>query len=1189
LRLKHIHLAGFKSFVDPVSIPASTNLTGIVGPNGCGKSNVIDAVRWVLGESKARELRGETLQDVIFNGSTQRKPASRAVVELLFDNSDGRAPGAWAAYAEIAVKRVLTRKGDSGYFLNNLRVRRRDITDLILGTGLGGDAYAIIEQGTISRLIEARPEELRGHLEEAAGISKYRERRREAEGRLKDTRENLARVDDVRIELRAQIERLSAQAEVARRYFELQAEQHWRAVQRAFVQRREGEIKEARIAQDLAQTQIEIEASAAAMHQAHAEAEAEREHQQRRSGALNLAQAAYYETGAEVTRLEQVLTHLRAHAQRLGLALQKDQDRRQQLAAEGIDREQEQTSTQAALTEAEAHSVTLTAALQTQRAAVSAFDAAVSAARAAHAASQRQLAGHQQDTALARTQGEHAQRNLHALLQRRARLDQELAALPAPDAAEEARLEAAQTTAEAALAQAETTALTARQAFLQAETHWRSAHTDQVEAERAIHHCDAQHAALTRLQQQGEQAEAQTAAWLTRHALGAGPRLWQLITVEPRWETAVEAILGPRLEALAQPLASDWLDDLPTARLDFPLANGAADAAIDSIPLPAGIPRLIDRVRCTDAGLLNFVSAALAGVGGVEDLAAGLEQHGALAAGALLVTRDGHVLSAHGVALNVPDPARSGILRRVRELAELAVELARLRQGLVVATQTLQAAEAARSTTRKQHEAADAAVRTCQTQGHQVQLRVQQTRAASARSTARRAQIVTEQGEIAQQQQDEQTRLTAAESKQAEAHTAHTAQQATIHTQRQALQQAETQVVQGRAAEREAQQAVQQGQMHAHTLALRAQGLHAETQRRLGEAQQLEARIAEVQAEAAAMAPEAQTMIALDLALNARTRAEHALIAAREALETSGLALRNLEQARSRAEQTLEPLRARLQGLELKRQEVQIKTAAYAEQLQQQRAALTGAWATALATRGEAAIATSLTPDDLAPRLAETVMRLGREIEALGAVNMVALAELETAQTRIAYLDAQATDLETALATLEGAIARIDSESRVKLQAVYDRVSVEFKGFFNELFGGGEAQLVLTGEDILEAGLSIIAQPPGKKNSSIHLLSGGEKALTALSLVFALFRLNPAPFCLLDEVDAPLDDSNTERYCRLVQKMSAETQFLFITHNRLTMEMARHLIGVTMPEPGVSRPVMVDVEDALRMTEAGLS
>jgi chromosome segregation protein len=1188
LRLKHIHLAGFKSFVDPVSIPASTNLTGIVGPNGCGKSNVIDAVRWVLGESKARELRGETLQDVIFNGSTQRKPASRAVVELLFDNSDGRAPGAWAAYAEIAVKRVLTRKGDSGYFLNNLRVRRRDITDLILGTGLGGDAYAIIEQGTISRLIEARPEELRGHLEEAAGISKYRERRREAEGRLKDTRENLARVDDVRIELRAQIERLSAQAEVARRYFELQAEQHWRAVQRAFVQRREGEIKEARIAQDLTKTQIEIEASAAAMHQAHAKAEAEREQQQRRSGALNLAQAAYYETGAEVTRLEQVLTHLRVHAQRVALALQKDQDRRQQLAAEGLNTEQEQGATQAALTEAEAHSVTLTAALQTQRAAVSAFDAAVSAARAAHAASQRQLAGHQQDTALARTQGEHAQRNLHALLQRRARLDQELAALPAPDAAEEARLEAAQTTAEAALAQAEATALTARQAFLQAEEDWRSAHTDQVGAERAIHHCDAQHAALTRLQQQGEQAEAQTAAWLTRHALGEGPRLWQLIRVEPRWETAVEAILGPRLEALAQPLDQNWLDDLPTARLDFPLANGAADAAIDSIPLPAGIPRLIDLVRCTDAGLSPFVSAALAGVGGVEDLAAGLDQHGALAAGALLVTREGHVLSAHGVALNVPDPARLGRLRRVRELAELAADLTRLRQDVRVATQTLQAAEAARSTTRKQHEVADAALRTQQTQGHQVQLRVQQSRAASALRAARRAQIVAEQGEIAQQQQDEQARLTAAESNQAEAHTAHTAQQATIHTQRQALQQAEAQVAEGRAAEREAQQAVQQGQMHAHTLALHAQGLRAEAQRRLGEAQQLEARIAEVQAEAAAMAPEAQTMIALDLALNARTRAEHALIAAREALETSGLALRNLEQARSRAEQTLDPLRARLQGLELKRQEVQIKTAAYAEQLQQQRAALTGAWA-ALASRGEAAIATSLTPDDLAPYLAETVMRLGREIEALGAVNMVALAELETAQTRIAYLDAQATDLETALATLEGAIARIDSESRVKLQAVYDRVSVEFKGFFNELFGGGEAQLVLTGEDILEAGLSIIAQPPGKKNSSIHLLSGGEKALTALSLVFALFRLNPAPFCLLDEVDAPLDDSNTERYCRLVQKMSAETQFLFITHNRLTMEMARHLIGVTMPEPGVSRPVMVDVEDALRMTEAGLS
>ncbi len=1184
MRLKHIHLAGFKSFVDPVSIPAPTNLTGIVGPNGCGKSNVIDAVRWVLGESKARELRGETLQDVIFNGSAQRKPAARAMVELLFDNSDGRAPGQWAAYAEISVKRVLTRNGDSSYYLNNVHVRRRDVTDLILGTGLGGDAYAIIEQGTISRLIEARPEEMRGHLEEAAGISKYRERRRETEHRLRDTRENLDRVEDIRGELRRQIERLTVQAEVARQYFDLTADRQWREAQLALVRRRDAQALQARVLNDQSRARIEMEACTAAIRQAERQAIDERQRQHEAVAELNQTQAAYYAAGAEVTRLEQNMAHQREQRQRLEADLRTTEERQRALLLEVTSADQGRAGTTVALAEAEAEIEALEANWAAQRSALPEVESALQAARASHAANQRQLASLQQDEALARNQREQSLRNLQQLAQRMDRLTQELGKLPPVEPAVIERLEAEHAHAESALTQADSALQTTRDGIEAAEQAWRSAHAAVTEAQRALHHCEAQHAALTRLQQQNERSEAQTADWLGRHALSDCQRLWQVIEVDPRWETAVEAVLGPRLETLAKTLNRDWLSDLPLGRLDFPLAGSGTPGTSGPTPLPTGLMPLAEQVRCRVPVLQAFLDAALAGVGCAEDLSTALARHADLPWLVTLVTPEGHSVSAQGVTLNALGSAQQGgqggVLRRVREIAELDAEAARLREVNEASQAALKDAEAERNTARGRLDAAQQAQRTAQMQTHQAQIRLLQTREAAQRSTARRSQIELEQAEITQQQAEETTRREASEAGQARNRADIQALEAQLQGQRQGVQTADAQLTARRAAEREAQQALQSAQMALHTLSLRLERYTAEAERQTSEAQQLEIHAARVRNELAALV-EAPLTDALQSALDERNHTETSLVAAREALEESQQALRSHEQARVQAEQALEPLRVRLQTLELKLQEARIKEAQFAEQLARHLQELSGAWAGS----DEAAIAATLVAEDKETRLAAEIARLHSEIEALGAVNMVALAELEAASERLGYLDAQAADLEAAVATLEEAIARIDAESRANLQSVYDRVSLEFKGFFQELFGGGEAQLVLTGDDILEAGLTIVAQPPGKKNSSIHLLSGGEKALTALSLVFALFRLNPAPFCLLDEVDAPLDDSNTERYCRLVQKMSVETQFLFITHNRLTMEMARHLVGVTMPEPGVSRPVVVDVEGALQLTD----
>ncbi len=1189
LRLKHIHLAGFKSFVDPVSIPAPTNLTGIVGPNGCGKSNVIDAVRWVLGESKARELRGETLQDVIFNGSAQRKPAARAVVELLFDNSDGRAPGQWASYAEISVKRVLTRHGDSSYFLNNVHVRRRDVTDLILGTGLGGDAYAIIEQGTISRLIEARPEDLRGHLEEAAGVSKYRERRRETEHRLRDTRENLDRVEDIRGELQRQIERLTVQAEVARRYFDLQAERQWREAQLALVRRRDAQAVQARVLNDQLRVRVEMDACGTTIRQAERQAEEERQRQHENLNQLNQTQAAYYAAGAEVTRLEQMMAHLREQRHRLEMDLQRVDERQRALLAETASADHARTDTALALNAAEAKIKRLEAAWVSQKSALPEVESAMLGTRAAHTISQGQLASLQQDAALARNQREQSMRSLQQLEQRMDRLTQELGQLAQADPLVIERMETEHANAEAALIQADSHLLAGRNRIETAEQAWRTAHATATETQRALHHCEAQYAALTRLQQQNEHSETQTAVWLARHKLTDCKRLWQIIEVNPHWETAVEAVLGPRLEALAEILNADWLMDLPgtkspvtglpLSRLDFPL-GGTTTAPVDRNLLPTDLAPLAEQVRCQSPVLRSFLDTVLAGVGCVEDLPTALARHAELPWATTLVTPEGHCVSAHSVTLNALDPARQGILRRTRELAELNAEKCRLQVANEASQRLLKEAETERNTARASLDAMQQSQRVAQTQAHQSQIRLLHAREAAQRRAARQAQIEHDQAEIAVQQTDETTRRTDSETRLAHNRTAIQALESQLQSQRQDLQRVDAQLSALRTAEREAQQALQSEQMVLHTMTLRLERYAAETERQTGEALQLESHATRVRNELATLV-EGPLMASLQTALDERHRAEATLVVAREALEGSQQALRGHEQARVQAEQALDPLRARLQALELKHQEARIKEAQFAEQLAQHLPSLSGPWA----GFDEAAVAATLVAEDKEARLSSEMIRLHHEIEVLGAVNMVALAELEAASERLGYLNAQVADLEAAVATLEGAIARIDAESRANLQSVYDRVSLEFKTFFQELFGGGEAQLVLTGEDILEAGLSIVAQPPGKKNSSIHLLSGGEKALTALSLVFALFRLNPAPFCLLDEVDAPLDDSNTERYCRLVQKMSAETQFLFITHNRLTMEMARHLVGVTMPEPGVSRPVVVDVEGALQLTD----
>ncbi len=1175
MRLKHIHIAGFKSFVDPVIIPATAQLTGIVGPNGCGKSNVIDAVRWVLGESKARELRGATLQDVIFNGSSGRKPASRASVELLFDNSEGKAAGQWSQYAEISVKRILTRTGDSSYHINNVQVRKKDMADLFLGTGLGGDAYAIIEQGMISRIIEAKPEELRGFLEEAAGVSKYKERRKETESRLRDTRENLDRVSDIREELGRQLDKLAGQAEVARRFFELDADKGLKTHWLSLLRKRDAQARQVELERQMEAARTDIEAKTAELRRLESELETQRLNQFAATEALNQAQAHFYAESGEVARVEQELRHLHGTRERLAGELRLAGERRVQTEAERQAAEQETEQRQEELAQAEEQAEILSERAAQAGENLPEAEAAWREAQAAVANVQREMAQFEQAIQLEEANQAHAERILDQHKARELRLMEEKEKLAGSD---ESALERQRMDLETEQERVERLAeylAAARAEWPGHEARLRQARLALDEANRELHRKEAEVAALKKMQAAAQQTESEGTAWLERQGLESVARLWQKIRVEEGWETAVEAALGEAMAALAAEADLAWAAEPPEGRFELLLPALESERESELLTeMPAGegdMHALADLIHTDDPLVARFLADRRALAFATDNLAHALAQRERLPAGGFIATRDGHRVSLQSLTFNAPEKGHHGLLARAREIETLEADLELAQAGVEEVAEEVRQAETTQQTARRQGEALQAQLAQAQAQVHQLQVEVVRGQEALRRVQERRAQITKELDEIYDQMAVEEEAWNDASERHREAQMEFDMAKERLDEVRSARQAADQKMHTVRESLRHAEREAQEATFQARSIAARLRDLDERKGRAARALEDLAQTFARLEAELA-QAQESPTLSALDAALERRQQAETILTAAREALESANGALREMESVRFNTEHALEPLKEKAMTLELKLQEARLVEARYTEELE-------GVDEAELENRAQAAGIAGRAETWLKNDLA----RLEADIAALGPVNMAALDELKAAQERKQYLDAQAEDLETAAATLEEAIRRIDGETRSRLKDTYDRVSREFKSLFTDLFGGGEAQLILTGEEILDAGLTVVAQPPGKKNSSIHLLSGGEKALTALSLVFAFFRLNPAPFCLLDEVDAPLDDSNTERYSNLVKKMSAETQFLFITHNRITMEMAEKLVGVTMPEPGVSRPVAVDVEDAVRM------
>ncbi|MCW5648120.1 MAG: chromosome segregation protein SMC [Ramlibacter sp.] len=1170
MRLNSIKLSGFKSFAEPTNFLLPGQLVGVVGPNGCGKSNIMDAVRWVLGESRASELRGESMQDVIFNGTTSRKPASRSSVELIFDNADHRAGGQWSQFTEIAVKRVLTRDGTSSYYINNQPVRRRDVQDVFLGTGLGPRAYAIIGQGTISRIIESKPEELRLFLEEAAGVSKYKERRRETENRLSDTRENLTRVEDILRELNSNLEKLEKQAEVAQKYNALQSDVTLKQQQLWYLKRAESEADQGKVKAEAEKAVNDLESRLADLRRVESDLETIRQAHYAAGDQVNQSQGLLYEASAEVGRLEAEIRFVVEGRQRVEQRLAQLKEQTAQWATRRDDAAAESETLAGQSVQAEEQATLLAAQVEEQALQLPDLEEALRQAQARSTEQRGSVAQVQQQIQVLAADQRNIEEQSRQLSQRSEKLRADRNALAAPDEVRLTNLQAQLAAAREAAEMADGRLHELQEQVPQLDED-RRARQQAVNAESGKQaDLSARMEALKALQDK-VRTDGKLKPWLARHGLDGLQGLWSRIHVEQGWENALEAALRERLNSLEVSrleMVRSFAADAPPAKLAFysPPQAAAPEG-------PSALPRLADLLRLNDAGQKALFGDWLRGCYTAASFEEALAARDRLQPGEVIYVRSGHAVTAHSASFYAQDSEQAGLLARAQEIENLDKQLKA--QALISeeARSALVRAEAAYSEASQRLVSARREAAETQSRAHELQVETLRLTQLAEQTRARSEQIDADLGEVDGQLEALQERRVTAEARfeeldmqLADSQERHAQlDERVIDAERRLAECREQQ----RSLERQSQEAVfAQRSLEARkaelsraieTAAQQADSIRAEEQR----AHEELARLTDAAAQAG-----------LQNALALKLEREQALGARRSEYDDLTAKLRASDERRLQLERELDPLRQRITDMQLKEQAARLGFEQYAQLLTDAEADLE-------------AVARSIEEGNVRlSGLQGEIDRLHRDVNALGAVNLAALDELAAARERKQFLDAQSADLNEAMTTLEDAIKKIDGETRELLGGTFKTVNEHFGRMFPELFGGGNAKLVMTGEEILDSGVQVMAQPPGKKNQTIHLLSGGEKALTAIALVFAIFQLNPAPFCLLDEVDAPLDDANTERYAKLVSSMSKETQFLFISHNKIAMEMAEQLIGVTMQEQGVSRIVAVDMESAVSMAEA---
>jgi chromosome segregation protein len=1163
MHLKQLKLAGFKSFVDPAVVHFPSQLVAVVGPNGCGKSNIIDAVRWVMGESSAKNLRGESMTDVIFNGASNRKPVGQASVELVFDNSLGRLTGPFASYGEIVVKRLVTRDGDSSYYLNGGRCRRRDITDIFLGTGAGSRGYSIIGQGTISRLIEAKPEELRAFLEEAAGVSKYKERRRETLQRIEHTRDNLNRVADIREELEKQLQRLERQAKSAERYTALKEEE--KICRAEILALKWGEYTEhqsvkQRELQDLA---VRYEQQQSVLVGCNTERTILNEKLQDAHDNSQQIQAAFYQLGTEIARLEESIQQQDREKKRL------EQDRQQmhedwQIAQEQLkqDKEDLQSSQQQAM-----H---LEEQLQQLKIKFKAKEGQWQESQKQQSEQQLRWQEVQNATNSVKNELQIAQITIQHLEQKRQqiglrleKLSQEQALISLVDLQhtkvdlekKQCQLKETQAFDEGQLKQRNEQSNLLRSQLQETELQLHQLQDD-------FHRQNSEYAALMAAQKAARQSHDRNKQIIEEWS--DKPKLMDILQVEPQWQSVCEMVLTDALHAYV-------LDDFEELWPQWSICKAQGVSVVTmraSLDQQGPYPSLADQIK----GSIPLSIPGLEHVYTAKHLEEAISLLPHLAEHESVVTTHGFWLGKGWVKLaHSEEQDELGFLGRRQNIADMSVVVDELQQKI-----TEKRTQRDQYHAQLQHSVNDVELYQLNLAGSNEALRSNMNALAvneQAIQHAERQKVLmsTEQEELYSSMEEATAELLQCTEKVSVLESQFKSYEV---QQRQCLSDKQNGFdalgIQSKAME-EVRIALHQTEKEYDREIIKAQQLNDRIDREQERLNLLQERLEHVALLCLqSVRPETGFREQLAEQLMKHKEIELQLIHSHEQLALFKNELELLEQSILNYDQEVKQVHDLIAQARMQEQELSIRSSSVQESLDE-----LGLQASSLLEHIPQGTTQSMREDEL--------IALSGKIKGLGAINLAAIEEFATERQRKLYLDEQYEDLNQALAILETAIDKMDKETRLRLENTFDEVNTSFKALFPRLFGGGRAQLELTCDNLLEAGIVVMAQPPGKRNSTIHLLSGGEKAMTAVALVFAIFRLNPSPFCMLDEVDAPLDDVNVGRFCDLVNEMSQFVQFLFITHNKITMELADHLIGVTMREPGVSRLVAVDVKEALRM------
>ncbi|TQV84472.1 chromosome segregation protein SMC [Aliikangiella coralliicola] len=1165
MRLKQIKLAGFKSFVDPTSVPFPENLTAIVGPNGCGKSNLIDAVRWVMGESSAKHLRGDSMTDVIFNGSTSRKPVGQASIELVFDNTDGTVQGEYANYAEISIRRTVNRDPQASYYLNGTKCRRKDITDIFLGTGLGPRSYAIIEQGMISRLIESKPQELRIFLEEAAGISKYKERRRETENRIRHTRENMERLADIREELGKQLAHLQRQANAATKYKDYKQQERQLKSELSALKWRKFHGQVETLSSEITKLETELESRIAEQRHADNQIEQTREAHIDLTEQFNAAQGRYYGVGADIARLEQGIAHKKERRGQLNDDLQHVTSSLKQLMEQMGEDEIQIEEFKARLLEAEPELELQRDTVEQAQESLTEIEAAMLEWEQEWDSYNKLSSQNSQKMEVERTRIQHFEKVIERLAKRIESNQQEkenLQAQPIEASMLEASLELSKAEEETLSLSESVEELLDQISELREIRRNRQSTIDQ--SRRELQQTQSRHISLSALQKAALGVDNKAAdEWLSSKNLSENKKLAQSIKVESGWELATEIVLGDYLEAISVDGLSDLLADfeqlsagkltLLGSEINGQVIAEFSDNLLAKVSNAQSVAHILDKVKvCESVEEAIAIRSSLTGDQSV-------------------ITREGFWIGPNWARVAKREANEANVLEREAEIEELAAELETMEAKL---DELNEQADIERDKLKDLEAAWEAKQRQLGTANK----RYSELRAQVGSQQAKLEQITSRKDTLAKEYLDLTQQLQADEQLVAQSRSS---LEGLVDAMADDLEQKEALTRlkdEKRNAQEQARVQLQLAKDNAHKIELNVANLKSEINSVQSTNQRMNSQIAELQSRKITLeenlgqvnSPDDDLQIELESALEKRLESEQELAKAREALEEVDKQIRVFEKQRHDAEQASQSVRGRLERLRMQWSENSTMQKNQAETLSEEEQDIEQI----LANMEEGA-----NEQEWESRIETIAARIQR----LGAINLAAIEEHEQQSERKIYLDAQNEDLEESLQTLEGAIRKIDKETRTRFKETFDKVNSGMKELFPKVFGGGHAYLEMTGEDLLDTGVAVMARPPGKRNSTIHLLSGGEKALTALSLVFSIFRLNPAPFCMLDEVDAPLDDANVGRFCKLVKEMSETVQFIYITHNKVSMEMATALAGVTMQEPGASRLVAVDVDEAAQL------